>query len=190
MGFLDDYEPVADRIEKYWTEYEQGAIITDLITHTDTAVTFKATVYDGERVVATGWAAETITDRGVNATSALENCETSAIGRALANLGFAAKKQRPSREEMTKTRPPETTKARPLEAVPDGGVELTPKQAQTKIKQALRTRFPDWTPTKLDDQSGILYRSALKAMEFTAPTPGNIDQIVGASLDLAEQALR
>jgi hypothetical protein len=51
---------------------------------------------------ATGYAEEKITDRGVNSTSALENCETSAIGRALANAGYAAKGKRPSREEMSK----------------------------------------------------------------------------------------
>jgi hypothetical protein len=51
---------------------------------------------------ATGLAFETITEKGVNSTSALENCETSAIGRALANAGFAAKGKRASREEMAK----------------------------------------------------------------------------------------
>jgi hypothetical protein len=51
---------------------------------------------------ATGYAEETVTNRGVNQTSALENCETSAIGRALANAGYAPKGKRPSREEMTK----------------------------------------------------------------------------------------
>jgi len=50
----------------------------------------------------TGLAEETIQGRGVNATSALENCETSAIGRALANAGYATKGKRASREEMTK----------------------------------------------------------------------------------------
>jgi len=49
-----------------------------------------------------GYAEETVTSRGVNQTSALENCETSAIGRALANAGYAPKGKRPSREEMTK----------------------------------------------------------------------------------------
>jgi hypothetical protein len=51
---------------------------------------------------ATGYAEETVTSRGVNQTSALENCETSAIGRALANAGYAPKGKRPSREEMNK----------------------------------------------------------------------------------------
>ena len=51
---------------------------------------------------ATGYAHESVTSRGVNLTSALENCETSAIGRALANLGYAPKGKRPSREEMAK----------------------------------------------------------------------------------------
>jgi len=51
---------------------------------------------------ATGYAEEKVTDRGVNATSALEVCETSAIGRSLANAGYAAKGKRPSQSEMKK----------------------------------------------------------------------------------------
>jgi hypothetical protein len=50
----------------------------------------------------TGYAEEKISDRGVNSTSALENCETSAIGRALANAGYAAKGKRASQSEMAK----------------------------------------------------------------------------------------
>jgi hypothetical protein len=57
---------------------------------------------------ATGLAYEMVTDRGVNQTSALENCETSAIGRALANAGYAAKGKRPSQSEMAKVIAAET----------------------------------------------------------------------------------
>jgi hypothetical protein len=52
----------------------------------------------------TGYAEETVSTRGVNSTSALENCETSAIGRALANAGYVTKGKRPSREEMSKVK--------------------------------------------------------------------------------------
>ncbi|HEY2895956.1 MAG TPA: hypothetical protein VGJ12_02380, partial [Gemmatimonadaceae bacterium] len=64
---------------------------------------FCARVYraaeDAKRA-ATGWALEREGDGDVNAVACLENTETSAIGRALANLGFTASAERPSREEM------------------------------------------------------------------------------------------
>lgn len=105
MGFLDDYEPVDARLEKFWAQYPEGSVLTELVSHTDGHWLFTATLFrdqDGH-VIATGTAHEVETERGVNSTSACENCETSAIGRALANAGFAAKGRRPSREEMTKT---------------------------------------------------------------------------------------
>jgi hypothetical protein len=58
---------------------------------------------------ATGLAFEIISDRGVNSTSALENAETSSLGRALANAGYAAKGKRPSQSEMAKVIAAETT---------------------------------------------------------------------------------
>jgi hypothetical protein len=59
-----------------------------------------------------GLAEETVQGRGVNATSALENCETSAIGRALASAGYATKGKRPSREEMSKVAAQNEVKAK------------------------------------------------------------------------------
>jgi hypothetical protein len=55
---------------------------------------------DDARPAATGWALEREGDGDVNVVACLENTETSAIGRALANLGFTASAERPSREEM------------------------------------------------------------------------------------------
>lgn len=105
MSFLEDYEPVEVRLEKFWSENKNGRVITDLVSYGDGEYVVRAEVWRDaleERPTASGYAQELVTAKGVNSTSALENCETSAIGRALANLGYAAKGKRPSREEMAK----------------------------------------------------------------------------------------
>ena len=65
-------------------------------------VVFRAELYlpGGDLPVATGYAHEVRGSSPVNRTSHVENCETSAVGRALANYGMSAKGTRPSREEM------------------------------------------------------------------------------------------
>jgi hypothetical protein len=105
MFNLADYEPVEVRLEKFIKDYPAFRIATELEVVEATRYIVKAYLFkDAQDGVAwaTGYAEETVTSRGVNQTSALENCETSAIGRALANAGYAPKGKRPSREEMTK----------------------------------------------------------------------------------------
>lgn len=102
---LDDYETVEERLVKFWKDNPEGRIFTRLLEYTASRFIVEAHIYRNMETLhpwATGLAEETIQGRGVNATSALENCETSAIGRALANAGYATKGKRASREEMSK----------------------------------------------------------------------------------------
>lgn len=101
----DEYALVADRIALFYEHYPNGRIIPRLHSVTREAVVFEARVYRNDsdtQPAAVGWAREFEGDGAVNAVACLENTETSAIGRALANLGFAASKKRPSYEEMMK----------------------------------------------------------------------------------------
>jgi hypothetical protein len=111
---LADYETVEQRIKRFYTDNPNGRIITKNKTSaTDRAVStwvVKAEIwlpFDGESrfedayLKATGWAFEIDGVGMANKTSALENAETSAIGRALANAGYSGNK-RATREEMAK----------------------------------------------------------------------------------------
>ena len=102
---LDDYETVEERLVKFWADNKNGRVFTRLLESSATRFIVEAAIFRSHEDTlpwATGLAEETVQGRGVNATSALENCETSAIGRALANAGYATKGKRASREEMTK----------------------------------------------------------------------------------------
>ena len=105
MFNLADYEPVEVRLEKFIKDYPDFRISTELEVVDASRYIVKAYLFKNSTDAiawATGLAEETVTSRGVNQTSALENCETSAIGRALANAGYAPKGKRASREEMKK----------------------------------------------------------------------------------------
>lgn len=106
----ENYVDVQARINRFWEEHPwpAGSIETQMMSHPTEweRVVFKATVSVDGKPLATGWAAEekgASTRDGANFTNWHENAETSAIGRALANLGYAKnREERPSREEMEK----------------------------------------------------------------------------------------
>jgi len=101
----DQYATVAERIELFYSRFPEGRINTELVGRAEGEITFKALVYrtaSETLVAATGWASEREGDGDVNTVACLENTETSAVGRALANLGFTSSTKRPSREEMEK----------------------------------------------------------------------------------------
>jgi hypothetical protein len=103
---ITQYSTVAERIDAFWVKYPNGRLHTELVHFSPEQVVIRAEVYlDREdlRPVTTDYAEERIDSSPVNRVSMVENCATSAIGRALADLGgeFTGAK-RPSREEMEK----------------------------------------------------------------------------------------
>jgi hypothetical protein len=100
-----DYAEVAERLPLFWKDCSRGRIITDIVVDDGTRIVMRAELYAdiGDTVpTTTGFAEEIRGSSMVNKTSALENCETSAIGRALANYQFQGSKKRASLEEMVK----------------------------------------------------------------------------------------
>jgi hypothetical protein len=116
MFNLNDYEDVDSRIHKFYQEYPDGAIITEQVLNDEEKgiVVFKAIAYRtyaDTQPSATGFARGARKDRGVDASFWYENCETSSIGRCLANLGLSAKGKRASSLEMARVNDSKTSPA-------------------------------------------------------------------------------
>jgi len=110
MSFdLSQYETVHERLERFWKLYPSGRIKTELVSYSDTQFIFKAEMYkdiNDPVPFATGFAEERVGSTFINKANALENAETSAIGRCASNGGLVSAssgKQRPSLNEMQKT---------------------------------------------------------------------------------------
>ena len=104
MFDLSQYEQVKDRIKRFYSDHVDGSITTELVTKPESIgieAAFKASCFVAGRLISTGYAYEA-KGQGVNKDAWVENAETSAIGRALANMDYCGT-LRPSREEMNKT---------------------------------------------------------------------------------------
>lgn len=85
-----EYGEVSERIKGFRYLYPQGGIETDVISNENGVCVFKATVKDEYgRILGTGTAYEKEGSSFINKTSYIENCETSAVGRALSMAGFS-----------------------------------------------------------------------------------------------------
>lgn len=107
MAFdLSSYEPVSERITKFWAKYPEGRLHTDIMLINETEVIIKASAYTDRtdaKPAAIDYAQETRNSSHINKNNFVENCSTSAIGRVLNTLGISSKGgKRPSREEMLK----------------------------------------------------------------------------------------
>lgn len=104
---LEKYQTVQQRIDLFWKKYPNGRFNVSIISLTPEQVVMQASVWtDWERDEPTcvDYAEERPTSKGVNSTSHIENCSTSALGRAISQLGgeLSPAGLKPSREEMAK----------------------------------------------------------------------------------------
>lgn len=159
---LDNYETVAERLAR-WLDMEhngQPRVLTDMVSQpgADIAV-FRAELWVDQVLVATGWAEEVRGQGNVNRTSHVENCETSAIGRALANAGVAGSDpaRRASREEMQKVQryngPSHTTSNPPSETIVRGPMIGGASEKQIGYIKGACKRGGAPTPLNLDNFS-------------------------------------
>ena len=96
-----NYTCVAARISAFRELCPVGAISTEILSLADGVVTMKTTITDENgKILATGMAQEKETSSNINKTSYIENCETSAVGRALGMLGIGSDEQMSSAEEV------------------------------------------------------------------------------------------
>ena len=100
---LSLYETVAQRLVRWWLEYPEGRIITSIHHYDGSTIIMRAECFNNDdRLIATGYAEEVFGNSPVNKTSFLENCETSAIGRAISNSRIGHTGERASVTEMDK----------------------------------------------------------------------------------------
>lgn len=95
-----DYVEVNERIKAFRMLFPEGFIQTEIIDMHDGVITMVARVGVDDKILATGTAQEKETSSFINKTSFVENCETSAVGRALGMLGIGIDTSVASAEEV------------------------------------------------------------------------------------------
>jgi hypothetical protein len=159
-----DYAEVAERLPLFWKDCARGRITTEIVVDDGTRIVMRADLYaDIADTVptTTGFAEEIRGSSMVNKTSALENCETSAIGRALANYQYQGSKKRASLEEMVKVyrqgeQPQTTTNAAPERTQSLGSSSEPPTAKQMAMLRA--KNYEGQAPSTKREASEIIDR--------------------------------
>jgi len=164
---LENYIPVSERITQFWkNDFEvnvDGRIETEIL-HLDEPdvnhrmVVVKASIFipaEAEHPIATGLAKEREGLAGANQTAFIENAETSAIGRALANLGVLTERARPSREEMEAVSAIQEHHDSVLSLIKTLALQSQDEEIQKRVKNK-------WKELKTDPTQASLFLTALK----------------------------
>lgn len=188
-----DYVMVHERIKEFHEQYPNGKINTELIEMTDRFITKTVATPDVENPdrFFTGWAYEDISQNGVNCTSALENCETSSVGRAIGQLGIGIDTSLASYDEVSNAIKQQDNKPKPIPedvnpledekhpledevketmggvSVEDKGEEITFGKHKGKLWSEVDEGWLDWT-TKNNDKFGDTAKAELKRRSDSA----------------------
>ena len=96
-----EYVPVSERVKEFHAKYPDFTVLTELVELTADSVVMVAKVYDPDgKVVADGWAQEDRNASTLNKTSFVENCQTSAVGRAIGFFGIGIDASMASADEV------------------------------------------------------------------------------------------
>lgn len=148
MGFnLDDYEPVAVRHSRWLEQHPNGRTITHMVSQPGADIcVIRAELWLEDVCIATGYAEEVRGAGNVNKTSHVENCETSAVGRALANAGMAGTdvNKRPSREEMSKVQRSTISAQEVRSSKGKGFLPSAPKPSPMATANGISVRGTQW----------------------------------------------
>ena len=175
---IEDYEPVASRLARFWEKHPEGRVITKLVTFEGDRVIVQADIYvdrEDDRPIATDFAEELRGSNNVNKTSHIENACTSAIGRALADCDFASSTdwtKRPSREEMSKV---QRMTSRPTEG---GSITESSNLASEKQQNMIRAVCKSMGKVPPANLQGMSKREA----------SAYIDQLKNGELSAAHEA--
>lgn len=159
------YVLVSDRVIYFNEKYPNGSIITELVSQPeDPVVVMKATVIPDQthiegktyKRIFTGWSQAKWGDGFINRTSALENCETSAVGRALAMMGIGVIDSIASVDEINKAN---TSKP----------VDASLMEAKQRVYKAFKSR-------------GVLDTETMKSAIETAVGHSEIETVEDAEL--------
>jgi hypothetical protein len=133
-----EYVTVNERLKEFRNNFKDYALVTEIIELGADFATVKASIYDDKGVLrATGFAREVVAKSPINKYAFLENCETSAIGRALGNFGIGIDEDVCTADELIQKLSHEDDKPQKTEFEKAATAEKT---ANTKaINQAIKT---------------------------------------------------
>lgn len=173
-----DYAEVNQRIKAFRMVYPTGQILTEMVSNENGVCVFRASVYTEDGIpLATGTAYEKESSSFINKTSYIENCETSAVGRALGMAGFGIDVSVASYEEVANAIENQNPKKQEEPKGDDGFTNLL-----IEVKNA-QTRMDDLGIDFRDDKkvrSWVINKSGVETTDIGQMTEPMLKEVLKA----------